>query len=68
MSETNNIDKAIEYLQSLKKRDAIVDEMVIEYGVRIATPADKNYCEFASFEVHDGTFVITIQGSNLKQT
>jgi hypothetical protein len=66
MSEINHIEKAIEYLQSLKEQNAVVEKIEIDYGIRSATPMDKNYCEWAETKVHDGSFFIRIHGTNLK--
>ena len=66
MKETNHIEKAIEYLQSLKEQNAVVDKIEIDYGWRYATPEDKNYCEWAETKVPDGSFFMRIHGKALK--
>ena len=66
MEETNHIEKAIKYLQSLKRQGAFVESINIDYGYRIAEPFDKNYCEFVETKVSDGSFLITIQGKETK--
>jgi len=62
MDKTNHIEKAIEYLQSLKEQNAIIDKIEIDYGFRYATPLDKNYCEWVETKVPDGSFFIRIHG------
>lgn len=62
MNEISHIEKAIEYLQSLKKQNAVVDKIEIEYGWRYATPEDTTYCERAKTRVPDGSFVMRVYG------
>ena len=62
MKEINHIEKAIEYLQSLKEQKAVIDKIEINYGVRDAVPTDKNYCEWARTQVPDGSFYMQIFG------
>ena len=63
MDKKNHIEKAIEYLQSLKEQNAIIDKIEIDYGSRYATPLDKKYCEWAETKVPDGSFFVRIYGS-----
>lgn len=67
MKDINHIEKAIEQLQSLKEQDAVVEKIEIDYGIRIATPIDVNYCKWAETKVPDGSFFMRIYGKKLKQ-
>jgi len=62
MEEINHIEKAIEYLQSLKEQKAVIDKIEINYGYRDATPMDENYQEWARTQVPDGSFYMQIFG------
>ena len=62
MKEINHIEKAIEYLQNLKKQKAVIERIEINYGFRDATPMDVNYCEWARTQVPDGSFYMQIFG------
>ena len=66
MKEINHIEKAIEYLQSLKEQKAVIERIEINYGFRDATPMDVNYCEWARTQVPDGSFYMQIYGQETK--
>lgn len=66
MNKINHIEKAIQYLQSLKEQNAEINHIEIDYGWRFATPEDENYCEWAETKTLDGSFFMKIKGRVLK--
>tara|TARA_R110000824_G_C15163516_1_gene672147 strand:- start:965 stop:1171 length:207 start_codon:yes stop_codon:yes gene_type:complete len=62
MKRPNHINKAIEYLQSIKEQEGVIVEITIYYGIRDATPSDKGYCKWANTKTPDGTFLMNING------
>ena len=62
MNEINHIEKAIEYLQSLKEQNAVVDKIEINYGWRYKEPFDEGYCDWMESKTPDGSFYMQIHG------
>ena len=67
MNKINHIEKAIEYLQSLKEQNAVVDKIEIDYGHRYAMPGEESYCEWMQTKTLDGSFFMRIYGKAIKQ-
>jgi len=66
MNEINHIEKAIEYLQSLKEQNAVVDKIEINYGWRYKEPFDEGYCDWMESKTPDGSFYMQIHGKAIK--
>jgi len=66
MNETCQIDEVIRYLQYLKKDNAVLTEIKIDFGYRYAIPGEEKYCEYADTKILDGSFLMTIKGKSNK--
>lgn len=59
---SEKIDKVIDYLQSLKEDNAVIDSVDVEYGYKYSESIDTNYSRYREAKTLDGNFYIRIHG------